>query len=494
VNNHRDEIDSWLDADVQPLPPPPGTFERVGRQARRRKVRRAIASAAGAAVIVAGLAITPRVAGTLLHHPAGQASGSIAAGQTSSAASPSARPTHARPTPRNGTTAAKSATPTPTLTPPPASSLAPAGSGAPVPANFQPTSVTFIGTHTGAVIGQAGTPGKCGPPVATDCTSLAGTSNYGHTWYGVSAPPTGAPAGSAGVSELRFLDASKGWAFGPELWVTHDGGAHWLQQKTRGLRVTGLETAGNRAFALFASCAGSGTDFAAHCTSFRLMSSRAASGAWSPVPGADLTLPPNAAGQAASASLVLAAGPVTNPAAGTGYLLAPSGTVLSGPLNGTPWTVAGQVPCRSAVTPPAGPPATALLAAGSNELFAACTSAAAPGVYVKNVYASADGGKNWLPAGAVPGPGIATSLAAAQGNLVVLATTTCIDASTDGGSTWHKVYGSPPGAAAGPQGFSYIGMTDPLHGVAVPADPGLHEVFITVDGGMTWQPSVIKGR
>ena len=490
MNSHRDDIDSWLDADVQPLPPAPGTFERLARQARRRKARRAIASAAGAAVIVAGLAITPRVAGTLLHHPPSQAPDSVAAGQTSPAGR-SASPTPPKPHPSRGTTAVHSATPVPT----PVSSLSPAGSGAPVPANFQPTSVTFIGTHTGAVIGQAGTPGNCGGPVAADCTSLAGTSDYGQTWYGVSAPVTGAPDGPAGVSELRFLDAHDGWAFGPELWVTHDGGGTWTQENTRGLRVTGLETAGNLAFALFARCADGGADFAAHCTSFRLMSSSAASGGWSRVPGAtsDLSLPPNMAGQPASASLVLAAGPVTNPAAGTGYLLAPSGTVLSGPLTGAPWTVAGQVPCRSAVTPPAGPPAPAVLAAGSNELFAACTSAAAGGGYVKTVYASADGGKTWPQAGAVHGPGIATSLAAAQGNLVVLATTTCIDASTDGGSTWQQVYGSPQGAAPGRHGFSYIGMTDQQHGVAVPADPSLHEVFTTVNGGKTWRPSVIRG-
>ena len=90
------------------------------------------------------------------------------------------------------------------------------------------------------------------------------------------------------------------------------------------------------------------------------------------------------------------------------------------------------------------------------------------------------------------GPGIATSLAAAQGDLVVLATTTCIDVSTDGGANWRQAYGSPPGAAAGRRGFSYVGMTAEAHGVAIPADTGLHEVFITVDGGTSWQPRPVK--
>src|SRR6266700_554140 len=294
MSNHRDEIDSWLDADVQPLTPPPGTFERVSRRARRRKAGRAIASAAGAMVVVAGLAIVPRLAGTLLHQPASRSLGGAVA------------------------------------------------SGLPVPVAFRPTSVTFIGTQTGAVIGQAGRPGSCGPPVAADCTSLAGTSDYGQTWYGVSAPITGGPAGSAGVSGLRFLDARTGWAFGPELWVTHDGGARWAQESTYGLRVTSLETAGDRAFAVFASCAGNSADFAAQCASFRIFSSRAVSHTWQRVqaPAGELNAAGNAAGRAASPSLVLTAGPVADPAAGTGYLLAPSGAVLSGPLNGAPWTVA----------------------------------------------------------------------------------------------------------------------------------------------------------
>ncbi len=115
----------------------------------------------------------------------------------------------------------------------------PRPTAAPVPANFQPTSVTFVGAGTGWVIGQAGTPGDC---ASQYCTSVARTNDAGRTWAGVPAPLTGAPDGATGVSQIRFLNLQDGWAFGPELWVTHTGGLTWTQVDTHGLRVTDLET------------------------------------------------------------------------------------------------------------------------------------------------------------------------------------------------------------------------------------------------------------
>ncbi len=36
-------------------------------------------------------------------------------------------------------------------------------------------------------------------------------------------------------------------------------------------------------------------------------------------------------------------------------------------------------------------------------------------------------------------------------------------------------------------------MTGTKLGVAVPANPNLHEIYVTSDGGKTWQPSPITG-
>jgi hypothetical protein len=479
VTDPRDKIDSWLDADVEPLPPPPGAFGLISRQARRRKASRALVSAVGAVALIAAAVALPHAAQTLLHRGTGDSPRAVAAG---------ASPHRTAPSPGKTRQAMGGATPethSATIAPPATSSLSAGNSGGAVPRNFQPTSVTFINMRIGAVIGQAGTPGHCATPY---CTSLAGTSDYGTSWYGVTAPVNGAPSGASGVSQIRFLNLSDGWAFGPGLWVTHDGGAHWTPELTSGLRVTDLETADGRAFAIFASCTGDTATYAAHCGSFSLFSSLARSDRWLPVsgPAGGLKLSGAGLGHPATASLLLAAG--------TGYLLAPSGQIYSGPLTGAAWTVAGQAPNAPGAPGPDGQPTTGLLAARSSLLFELCArTTEAGGSQAKSVYSSADGGKTWRQAGTAPPAGIARSLAAAQGNLVVLATTAGLAVSNDGGATWTQTETGPRGAAAGRPGFSYVGMTDHQQGVAVPADPQLREVFTTTDGGATWQARPVQG-
>ena len=142
MTDPRDDLDAWLHAEVDPMHPPPGTFERIRKQARRRKARRALISAASAgaaaAVIVLAVVALPRVVPSVLHlkpNPAGN-----------SAAAASTRTGPARP----------SSHPAATRTPP--ASTTPALALPPVPVNFAATSVTFVGRDTGWVIGQAGHP------------------------------------------------------------------------------------------------------------------------------------------------------------------------------------------------------------------------------------------------------------------------------------------------------------------------------------------------
>src|SRR6185437_9566907 len=100
-------------------------------------------------------------------------------------------------------------------------------------------------------------------------------------------------------------------------------------------RVTSLETVGDRVFALWASCTGTGAAYASNCSAFTLYSASAAGGSWAPVGPATTGLASGAPGQAASLALT----------SSRGYLLAPDGTLYAGPVDGSAaWRKAGTVP------------------------------------------------------------------------------------------------------------------------------------------------------
>ena len=467
MTDPHDDIDTWLNAQVEPLHPPPGTFERIRKQARRRKARRALVSAvsAGAAAVVIVLAVValPRVAGSVLHLK------SHAAGNNSAADHP-VTPTSARASSHTAT----SPTPTPDGT---ASHLVPAGPP-PVPVNFAATSVTFVSQGTGWVIGQAGIPGQCATQY---CTSVARTDDGGRHWYGVPAPHIGPPDGSTGVSQIRFLEGVNGWAFGPALWATHNSGRNWTAVPLGGRRVLSLETVGGEAFAVLARCTGTGAQFAAGCTRFWLYSAPARSDNWTQVPGTGSISVP--AGPASSATIVLA---------GTqGYWFAPDGRLLSGLVTqGASWSPVGTsaLPCAPGAPQPDGRPSEGQLAAsGPRDLALACPGGAQPGgVRQEIISVSSDGGQSWHQQGVLNVDGAATSLAA-DGGVMALATTHCIDVSADGGLTWRTAQRRPAG------GFSYVGLTSSSQGVAVPVETSHHAVWFTYNAGQTWTLSPIRG-
>jgi len=454
VTEPEDPFDTWLHTQVEPLRPPPGTYEQIKKRAKRRKMRRAVMSAASAGgvavVIVAAIVAVPRLVPSLHSSPRPAAASSRTPPKYSpsqTATSP-ARMTPSSSSPGTGTEMAR------------------------VPADFAPTSITFVNFNDGWVIGQA--PG-CGQ---TYCTSVAETMNKGATWTPVPAPQTGPPDGSTGVSQIRFLNASNGWAFGPQLYETHNGGQSWTAVDTYGLRVTDLETVGAMAYAVFAKCTGSGPDFAAGCTNVSVYSSPVGSDTWSPMP----TL--NGLGfnrGDVSGKIVL-----TNGTGGQGYFYAPDGLLYSGsPTQGTNWqlVVESQMPCQPFSAQPDGQPSGGQLAASvPGDLVLACPGAT--GSNQEKIYASSNGGQSWTQQGTLTVKGSATSLAAGTTGALELATTGGLYQSVDGGQQWQLTAQGPPG------GFSYVGMTSDVQGVAVPAEPAQsNSVWVTKDAGATWNQS-----
>jgi hypothetical protein len=463
--DRHDDVDAWLSERIEPLPPPPGTFDLIKRRARRRKYRKLAITAGSAAVIVAAAVTVPQVVNLPVLNP--KPTAAPVAGAHNATTSPPASSS----TSGNASAAASSAVPT--------------GPG-PVPGNFRPTSVTFVGPRTGWVIGQALTPGHC---ASQFCTSVAVTRDAGKSWAGVPAPMAGPADGASGLSQIRFLDLKNGWAYGPQLYATHTAGKTWAQVDTGGLRVTALETVGDRVFAVWASCTGDGPAYAVNCTRFTLYSALASGGTWAPVGASTTGLTNGAASEAAQ--LVLTGS--------RGYLLAPGGELYSGPVDGSgPWTRVSSLVASCPVGPARGngQPTGALLGAvNTSDLLLACVSASSgtsPSVSTqqKYVYSSKNGGMSWAQMTTAPAAGVAFGLAASPTESVMLATDQGIDLLPAGEMSWRTadVRG---GAPAG--GFRYIGMTTDEQGIALPADPSAGTVWFTFDGGQSWTASRLNG-
>ncbi len=497
VDNDHDPLDRWLGEQVRPLPPPPGTFELITRRARRRKVRKALISVASAAAVAAAIGIAVPVGMSLNVSPP-SANGRVAAGEkpaSSGAQSPSLSS-------RADKTAAAPATN-------PAASATPGKAAAGyLPPNFTPVSVTWDSLTTGWVMGPAGTPGECANSNPDICTSIARTDDGGETWHGLPAPDTVSPGGSTGVTGLRFLNASDGWAFGPELWATGNGGETWHKVGTGGAAVSDLETSNGHAFALFGDCPSASDGTAGgtlgDCTSYTLMSATAGSDTWSQVPGVPAGL---TAGSGAAGSAVLTLAGPTSATAATGYLAAPDGTLYAGPLDGGAWHQAGTLPCKPGPAAAGGLPSQLWLtpagpgSSGADRLGLVCTSAgtgAGAGAGAGSVaYLSGDGGASWTEqaAAGTAHVGQPESLTALNDGTLILATVTAGKAAgaiyvlSPGASQWRRATLSDPSGAAG--GFSYVGMTSSTQGVAL-SRGNLHAVWMTADGGGTWQLHPIK--
>jgi len=461
VSDH-DPIDDWLSTDVELLSPVPGTFDRIHRRARRRKALTATTTALGAAVVIAAAVVLPQAVPGLLPGHATIPSKIV----DSSKPSPSGHHEQTK-RPRPPTFAGPAS-----LSPPVQSSIA--GSDYRPPSGFAATSVTFISGEIGAALGDAtGDKAACKD---SSCTAIAGTSDYGQSWFAIDAPPAGPPDGSSGVSQVRFLNGSYGWAYGPQLFATSDGGATWTQVEGLPGRVIDLATVNGRAYAVVAVCGGQGRDFAADCTSFALYSSPAGSGTWRQVRGAAAHLPvkPGAL-QLTDTNGYLLAGPVLyagSPSGGSWAAVKISSGTVPSCLDGRGrQAVAGE----SGVLAPVNP---------GSSLYLSCQSATGEPV----IYQSADGGQSWQSDGRAGLAGLITSLAVAPASdTLVAATTSGLYYSADG-RTWHQasVSGKLPAG-----GFSFAGLTTEYQGVAVPAGPAVRRIYITSDGGQTWQAASI---
>jgi hypothetical protein len=356
----------------------------------------------------------------------------------------------------------------PLATPPPATSPAPSPSSTPGPPSqllgLSPVSVTFVSPGDGWVLGR----GVCS---SASCAAIARTADGGRTWLGGAAPDApifpGPSDVAPGVSGLRFADARNGWAFGPDLWATHDGGSTWARLAipglTGGTQVAALEAADGVVHAVVLD----GTDYRVATSpigtdDFQLSPVRVPVGA-GPVPAVQLVLSGSA-----------------------GWLLENDRTVVAGArlVNGT-WT-SWQPPCTDVVGP-------AYLAASSpTELAAACDVGLWGTPAGDHLYLSHDGGSRFVEAGAtLPLQMIAEAAAASASTIVVAgsdASGALLVATFDAGRTWAAV------ARLGAVTITDLGFTTPTQGVAIATpEGGPASLLETRDGGRTWRAIGVAG-
>ena len=129
-----------------------------------------------------------------------------------------------------------------------------------VPKTFKAASISWLSAKQGWVLGSA----ACGKK---SCATVVGTTDGGTKWSRVGSMPVplanGSTPSDVGVNGVRFASATVGWAFGPALFHTGNGGRSWTRSLVPGggKQVLALAVTKTSAYAVVSPC----KEFAATC-------------------------------------------------------------------------------------------------------------------------------------------------------------------------------------------------------------------------------------
>jgi hypothetical protein len=348
-------------------------------------------------------------------------------------------------------------------------------------------SITFISNDDGWLLGAARCP-------AGWCTALRRTKDRGRHWSAVPNPP--APISEAiskysspDINELRFANASDGFAFDPGLWVTHDAAARWHRVNLHG-GVLALATSATTVYAVVAPC---WPFTSTTCSSpTRLYRSPVGTDAWREVPG--VVLP----GDREEVALGVRGSAV--------YLLVGGTRYFVGATDGRHFVKVTD-PCPPVQAAP-GYALASLALPAAKTLAVLCGDGVAAGSEPKAVYVSTDGGRTYRQVATPPREGDVGELAAGSSTTLVM--------TAQSGASWvFRTAGTDTKwtttltFADGGIGLGDLSFTDSAHGAVIhaPADPVLFPLsskypahlpdpgtlFLTDDGGISWQPVVVDG-
>ncbi len=370
------------------------------------------------------------------------------------------------PSPTLPVTALSSTTPptaSPTAVPPTASPTVTAppttAPGVALPADFQPRSVTFVSPTQGWVLGST----AC---AAGRCAVIAHTLDAGRTWSRINAPATTVDTDprypDSGVSAIRFADHLDGWAYGPDLWATHDGGTTW-----HSVDVTAIAAGPARVWDLQAAA---GTAHLAYFgltpNAFGIASTPVTHDAWK----SSAVFMPVGAGPVPEVQLVIQGS--------AGWLIQVDREVINGArLVGGTWQT-WTPPCSGT----AGP--AVLTAWSTTGLIADCDLGVWSTPQGEHLFVSSNGGTTFTKMTAAVPLSSAEAIAAPNASTIVVAgySDTAPDhviASFDGGHTWRTVV-AQTGAV------NDLGFTTQSQGVLITTSGSTSHLMMTRDGGHTW--------
>jgi hypothetical protein len=304
------------------------------------------------------------------------------------------------------------------------------------------------------------------------------TVDGGRTWFAVPAPDAppadmyqGSPPANA-VGAILFTSAGEGWAFGPALWQTRDGGATWQKVSVPGGPVQDLAVAGDRVLAVPGRCGASGG-----ACSVRVYSAAAGSDDWRAVP--------DAAGAGVRSARLVVSG-------GAGYVLAMTAglgrpVLLAGPVNGSGRWRSVPDPCRGAWS-------GALAAAPGGWLFLGCGLEPGAGEQIKAAYLSGDGGRSWRKVASPPSGGYLGDASMSTGGTIFLSGGRMdLYVSRDRGRSWHQSPSLHNAAGLAGAGFPLAGSAiTGTQGFAFQAGVYRQQVWLTSNGGRSWTPVTVR--
>jgi hypothetical protein len=334
---------------------------------------------------------------------------------------------------------------------------------------FSPIDASFTSPSDGWLLGV----------VINECATGAivearATADGGLHWAKATAPP--APWGGVvpnrsgnvpldAVTRVLFANAKDGWAYGPGLWATHNGGVSWHEVSTHRHDVYSMAVTSGYVVATFDTCGEVGSGCYGPAT-FTVETTPVDRDAWRPAPGA--------AGEGAPA-LTAAGG--TAYAYGVGRPSFPGKlTLLAGPANGSKHWHSQAMPC----------PASAITASASSatRLLLAC---ALLGMHptTTHLYRSADGGASWTQFATRPlFDGASVIEQTPNGTLLVGGIYNGIELSRDGGRTWAQPASVDDSNSIQGGGELAAALTTNNDGYVVGY---LGPLWITGNGGKSWR-------